>query len=73
MKSVEQLLKLSENPFYKMTAAEEKVLDDFLLKKKEEDSKASRKKSEKHSEGNTPVRVRNIVERTVPEVKDSGE
>lgn len=79
MKTIEQLLFLSKNPYYKLTEDEKQVLDDFLLKKQEEESKTSPKKSSKKSTKNTNVRVRNIVEKTVPqpdefeEVQDGSE
>lgn len=73
MKTIEQLLELSKNPFYKFTAAEKEVLDDFLSKKQEKESKKSQKQSSKPSDSNTPVRVRNVVQKTVPSVKDAPE
>jgi len=72
MKTIEQLLDLSKNPYYKFTNDERAVLDDFLLKRREEDSQSKQKKSSKSSENDTPVRVRNIVEKTVPQVEESG-
>ena len=47
MKTIEQLLFLSKNPYYKLRPEEQEVLDDFLLKKQEEDSQKSQKKSSK--------------------------
>lgn len=73
MKTVEQLLQLTKNPFYKLTNDEQAVLDDFLARQKEEDSKSSQNKNEKNSEKNTPVRVRNIVEKTIPQPAESGQ
>ena len=67
MKTIEQLLFLSKNPYYKLSQDEQQVLDDFLLKKQEEDSQTSPKKSSKKSGRTTNVRVRNIVEKTVPQ------
>lgn len=72
MKTIEQLLDLSKNPFYKFTNDEKAVLDDFLSKKKGEHSTSSVKQKKKSSGRSTPVRVRNIVEKTVPEVEESG-
>lgn len=66
MKTIEQLLELSKNPYYTFTDSERAVLDDFLSKKKEEDSVNSQEKNSKPSEPNTPVLVRNIVEKTIP-------
>ena len=73
MKTIEQLLDLSKNPFYKFTSEEQAVLDDFLLKKREKDSRSKQKKSSKPSENNTPVLVRNIVKKTIPGVEESGQ
>lgn len=73
MKSIEQLLELSKNPYYKFTNDEKVVLDDFLLKKQEKALKNKQKKNLKSSEKSTPVRVRNIVEKTIPDVKDAPE
>ncbi len=70
MKTIEQLLDLSKNPYYKFSNDEKAVLDDFLSKKKEKDSKSSQKKKENTSERNTPVRVRNIVEKTIDDVPE---
>lgn len=63
MKTIEQLLFLSKNPYYKLTEDEKRVLEDFLSKKQESESKSSRKKSSKQLEKPTNVRVRNIVEK----------
>ncbi len=73
MKTIEQLLDLSKNPFYKFTNDEKAVLDDFLEKQRAEHSTSSVKKKETNSENDTPVRVRNIVEKTIPGVEESGE
>lgn len=66
MKTIAQLLELSKNPYYKFTNDEKAVLDDFLSKKKEKDSETSLKANLKTSDPNTPVRVRNVVEKTIP-------
>ena len=63
MKTIEQLLFLSKNPYYKLTEDEKQVLEDFLSKKQESESKSSRKKNSKQLEKPTNVRVRNIVEK----------
>ena len=63
MKTIEQLLFLSKNPYYKLTEDEKQVLEDFLSKKQESESKGSRKKNSKQLEKPTNVRVRNIVEK----------
>ena len=72
MKTIEQLLELSKNPFYKFTQDEKQVLDDFLLRQRGDHSTSSAKKKDKNSELNTVVRVRNIVQKTVPTVEESG-
>ena len=66
MKTIEQLLFLSKNPYYKLSYEEKQVLDDFLLKKQESQSESSPKKNSKKLEKPTNVRVRNIVEKTIP-------
>ena len=70
MKTIEQLLALSDNPYYKFTQDEQAVLDDFLLKKREKDSQSKQKKSSETSENDTPVRVRNVVEKTIDDVPE---
>ncbi len=70
MKTIEQLLDLSKNPYYKFTNDERAVLDDFLLRKQEKESAKQLKKSLKNSEKNTPVRVRNIVDKTIDDVPE---
>lgn len=64
MKSIEQLLELSKNPYYKFTKPEQEKLDDFLAKQQDEDSASSQKKSSKKSDDKTPVVVRNVVKKT---------
>jgi len=71
MKTIEQLLELSKNPFYKFTNDEKAVLDDFLAKKREKSSPNSQKKNSNKSDKNTPVRVRNIVEKTIPQPEEA--
>ncbi len=61
MKTIQQLLELSKNPYYVFMEDEQVVLDDFLSKKRAKDSKKSQKKSSNESGGKTPVIVRNIV------------
>lgn len=87
MKTIEQLLALSKNPHYKFTPEEEQRLNDFLFKKQERASKRSAKKSSKKSvsriratvtddeksHGSDTVKVRNIVEKTIPHVEESGQ
>lgn len=64
MKTIEQLLELSKNPYYIFTEDEKAVLDDFLLKKRDTDSKQSQSTSSNKSSKKTNVRVRNIVKKT---------
>jgi len=69
MKTIEQLLELSKNPYYTFTNEERAVLDDFLSTQKGKDWLSSRQKKSSSSDKNTPVRVRNIVEKTIPDVE----
>lgn len=71
MKTIEQLLQLSKNPYYRFTNDEKAILDDFLAQKREKDLKNSQKRNSTTSDDNTPVRVRNIVEKTIPDVEDA--
>lgn len=89
MKTMEQLLFLSKNPHYKFNPEEEQRLNDFLFKKQEKASKRLAKKSSKKSEKDTPatvadeetarksssdtVKVRNVVEKIIPSVEESGQ
>ena len=72
MKPIEQLLILSQNRFYKMTEEERERLNDFLLKKQDGESRNSEMESKK-SPKNTPVTVRNIVQKTAITVPESNE
>ena len=72
MKTIEQLLELAKNPYYKFTQAEQAVLDDFLAEKQDTDSKPSHSTSSTKSSNDSRVRVRNIVEKTIPDVPESG-
>lgn len=63
MKTIQQLLQLSKNPFYKMSQEEKQVLDDFLAQQQDGESKPSQKKNSKKSSKKTPVIVRNIVKK----------
>ena len=63
MKTIQQLLDLSKNPFYKFTDAEQAVLDDFLSQKQESDSKKSQKESSTESLQKTRAIVRNVVKK----------
>ena len=73
MKTVEQLLELSKNPYYKFTQDEKQVLDDFLAKKKAKSSTNSQTKNSQPSESNTPVRVRNVVPKVIDGVESAPE
>lgn len=73
MKTIEQLLELSKNPFYTFTNDEKAVLDDFLSKKQAKASKNSPKQNSTNSGSNTPVRVRNVVPKMVDDVEDAPE
>lgn len=73
MKTIEQLLELTKNPYYKFTQAEQAVLDDFLAKKADTDSAKSHTTSSTKLSKETPVRVRNIVEKTIPQPEDAPE
>lgn len=73
MKTIEQLLELSKNPYYTFTNDEKAVLDDFLSKKQAKASKNSAQKNSKPSDSNTPVRVRNVVPKVVDDVEDAPE
>ncbi len=64
MKTIDQLLELAKNPYYKFTQQEQEILDDFLLKKSEKDSKTSQETNSKKSSDKTPVTVKNIVKKT---------
>lgn len=70
MKTIEQLLQLSKNKYYKFTPEERMVLDDFLLKKQAKDSKDSASKSLTKLSDKTRVRVKNIVEKAPTEPVD---
>ena len=63
MKTIQQLLDLSKNPFYRFTDAEQAVLDDFLSQKQEPDSKKSQKESSTESLQKTRAIVRNVVKK----------
>lgn len=73
MKTIEQLLELSKNPFYTFTNDEKAVLDDFLSQKREERLKDSQKQNSTNSDESTPVRVRNVVPKVIDGVEDAPE
>lgn len=59
MKTIQQLLMLSKNPFYKLTATEQEVLDNFLLSEQEDQASADKKSKKSSKKSN--VTVRNII------------
>lgn len=61
MKTIEQLLELSKNPYYQLSLDERKVLDDFLEKQRAMYSTKSHSTFSTKSSKTTPVTVRNIV------------
>ena len=71
MKTIQQLLELSKNPYYQFLPDEKEVLDDFLLKQKEKYSQTSQEKSSTESSEKTRVTVRNIVKKTLPVAPES--
>lgn len=71
MKTIEQLLHLTKNPYYKLSEEEQVMLDDFLNKRSAKTSTSSAKKRSKKSGKNTPVRVRNIVKKTIPKAEEA--
>lgn len=64
MKTIQQLLQLSRNPFYKFSPEEKAVLDNFLLSPVDSPMTTSQKKRLKKSLQQTRVVVRNVVEKT---------
>lgn len=64
MKTIEQLLELSRNPYYVFTDDERMVLNDFLLGQPVKESKSSQKTSSTKLSKKTNVIVRNIVKKT---------
>lgn len=63
MKTIQQLLELSKNPFYKFTDDEQEVLNDFLLKQPVTELKKLQKTPSRKSSAKTRVTVRNIVKK----------
>ena len=73
MKTIQQLLELSKNPFYRFTNEEAEKLDDFLLKNQDTTSPTSAKKRSKPLSNKTRVVVRNVVKKAdtyPPEASD---
>lgn len=58
------MLELAKNPFYKLTADEQAVLDSFLSQRSESDSGKSQKKNSNESPKKTRAIVRNVVRKT---------
>lgn len=73
MKTIEQLLELSKNPYYKFTQDEQVVLDDFLSKKRAKDLQNKQNPNSNPSDKSTDVRVRNIIPKVIPGVEDAPE
>lgn len=63
MKTIQQLLELSKNPYYTFTPDEKRVLDDFLFSRRDSILKKSPKTTSKKLSDKTPVTVRNIVQK----------
>ena len=72
MKTIEQLLELSKNPYYKFDPTEQALLDDFLSKKQDTGLQTSQQADSNKSSEKTRVTVRNVVRKTIPEVEESG-
>jgi hypothetical protein len=76
MKTIEQLLQLSKNPYYKFLPEEKEVLDDFLLKGTAPVSTTSQKTNLNKSSKKTRAIVRNIVKKAAtypPEADESSQ
>lgn len=73
MKTIEQLLELTKNPYYKFLPEEQVVLDDFLAKRRAERSPNSQNPNSQNLGSSTPVRVRNIVPKVIPDTEDAPE
>lgn len=63
MKTIQQLLELAKNPYYKFTLNEQVVLDDFLSQRRASHLKKSQETSSSESSGKTRVTVRNVVKK----------
>lgn len=62
VKSPKTLLKLSKNPFYKLTPSQQRILDDFLSKKSGSRTTSSPKKKSKKPAKTTPAIVDSILD-----------
>lgn len=61
-KSIELLLKLSENPYYKLSVAEQQRLNEYLLAANVDiDDEVKKKKPSKGSQKNVIVQDKNIL------------
>jgi len=72
MKTIQQLLELSKNPYYRFMPDEQRMLDAFLAKKRGKHSPQSPDTSSNESSEKTRVTVRNIVTKVdtyAPEVR----
>ena len=63
MKTIQQLLELSKNPYYKFTPSEQAVLDDFLLKQQDKTLQPLLKVASRKPSAKTRATVRNIVKK----------
>ena len=72
MKTIEQILELTKNPYYKFTPEEEVILNDFLLTQHAAESTTFQKPDLGKLSQRTRVTVRNVVKKTIPEVEESG-
>ena len=68
-KTGQQLLKLSNNPFFQLSDAEQKDLEAFLSSEQGKEYVKSLKKNEKESSEN--VRVRNVVKKADTDVPEA--
>lgn len=73
MKTIEQLLELTKNPYYKFTQDEQAVIDDFLSKKRAKDSQNKQNPNSNPLDKSTDVRVRNIIPKVIPGVPNAPE
>lgn len=64
MKTIEQLLELSKNPYYNFTKEEREVLDSFLSEQLDTDLQKLEKIYSTKSSDKTRVTVRNVVKKT---------
>jgi len=73
MKTIQQLLELTKNPFYKFTKDEQEVLDDFLLEQRGTGLQRLQKTPSNKLSGKTRVTVRNIVKKVDTYAPESDE